>query len=220
MPAPNPEFAINPDPRCPCVLLLDTSGSMEGAALNSLNEGLRAFQQDLKEDGLASRRVEIAIVTFGQGGFRKMQDFTSAGQFVAPILQAGGSTPMGEAIMLALDMVEARKKSYKDAGISYYQPWVFMITDGAPNDSSPWREAAKRVQAQMNDKALLFFGVGVEGADMQVLSNITSRTIKLDGLKFRELFLWLSQSQKRASAAKVGAVDQTPLPKVDFGSPV
>ena len=27
------EFAENPEPRCPCVLLLDTSGSMEGAPI-------------------------------------------------------------------------------------------------------------------------------------------------------------------------------------------
>jgi uncharacterized protein with von Willebrand factor type A (vWA) domain len=28
VPFPEPEFVDNPEPRCPCVLLLDTSGSM------------------------------------------------------------------------------------------------------------------------------------------------------------------------------------------------
>ena len=28
IPFPDPEFVDNPEPRCPCVLLLDTSGSM------------------------------------------------------------------------------------------------------------------------------------------------------------------------------------------------
>ena len=37
------EFAENPEPRCPVVLVLDTSGSMQGKAINELNEGLRAF---------------------------------------------------------------------------------------------------------------------------------------------------------------------------------
>jgi uncharacterized protein with von Willebrand factor type A (vWA) domain len=32
------EFAENPEPRCPCVLLLDTSGSMQGTPINALNE--------------------------------------------------------------------------------------------------------------------------------------------------------------------------------------
>jgi hypothetical protein len=36
------EFAENPEPRCACVLLLDTSGSMAGEKIDSLNEGLKA----------------------------------------------------------------------------------------------------------------------------------------------------------------------------------
>src|SRR5690242_18236634 len=52
------EFAENPEPRCPCVLLLDTSGSMHGAAIAALNQGLQTFRDDLAKDPLASRRVE------------------------------------------------------------------------------------------------------------------------------------------------------------------
>ena len=58
------EFATNPEPRCACVLLLDVSGSMGGRPIAALNEGLRAFAADLAKDGLASQRVEVAIVTF------------------------------------------------------------------------------------------------------------------------------------------------------------
>ena len=59
------EFAENPEPRCACLLLLDNSGSMSGAPIQQLNEGLRAFQEDLSADALASKRVEVGIVTFG-----------------------------------------------------------------------------------------------------------------------------------------------------------
>ena len=38
------EFAENPEPRCPCVLLLDTSASMHGEPISALNEGLRTFK--------------------------------------------------------------------------------------------------------------------------------------------------------------------------------
>jgi len=60
------EFADNPEPRCPVVLLLDTSQSMQGAPINELNEGLHTFEQVLKGDILASLRVEVAIITFGE----------------------------------------------------------------------------------------------------------------------------------------------------------
>jgi uncharacterized protein YegL len=74
------------------------------------------------------------------------------------------------------------------------------------------------IKAEMSAKALTCFAVGVEGANMDILSSITPRALKLDGLKFKELFLWISQSQKRVSASKPG--EQTPLPQIGFGSPV
>lgn len=211
----NPEFAANPDPRCACVLLLDTSGSMSGSAIDALNQGLQAFQLDIQEDALAKRRVEIAIVTFG-GSVQKIQDFVAAGSLVAPTLVAGGGTPMGEAIALGLQLVKNRKAEYKASGVLYYQPWIFLITDGEPTDD--WQSAAQMVQSQAASKALAFFAVGVEGANMQILSSITQRALKLDGLKFKELFIWLSQSQKRVSGSKPG--EQTPLPQIGFGAPV
>ena len=212
----NPEFAMNPDPRCACVLLLDTSESMNGKPITELNEGLRSLQQDLQEDALASRRVEIGIVTFGNGGVTKLQSFVTAGDFSPPSLAAGGQTPMGQAIEFALDMVQERKTEYKQSGIAYYQPWIFMITDGAPTDS--WKEPASRVQATVKDKGLAFFAVGVAGADLEILSQITPRVLRLDGLRFKELFIWLSQSQKRLSVSGPG--DQVQLPPVTFGAPV
>ena len=58
------EFAENPEPRCPCVLLLDTSGSMQGEPIKALNEGLKTFRDTLIKDPLASRRVEVAVISF------------------------------------------------------------------------------------------------------------------------------------------------------------
>jgi uncharacterized protein YegL len=211
----NPEFALNPDPRCACILLLDTSGSMDGAPIWALNEGLQTLQTDIQEDPLAKRRVELAIVTFG-GSVRKVQDFTPAGSFTAPTLVAGGGTPMGEAMALGLQLVKNRKAEYKSNGVLYYQPWIFLITDGEPTDE--WQSAAQLVQTEMSADALTFFAVGVGGANMQILSTITPRALKLEGLKFKDLFLWLSQSQKRVSGSKPG--QQTALPQIGFGSPV
>ena len=203
------EFASNPDPRCPCVLLLDTSASMGGAPMAALNAGLLAFQTDLQQDSLAQRRVEVAVVTFGEGGVQVRQDFVTAGQFEAPALQAGGQTPMGAAITQALDMVGARKATYKANGVAYYRPWVFLITDGEPTDE--WQAAASRVRAEEAANGLAFFAVGVAGANLPRLAQIAVRPpVQLAGLQFVELFVWLSRSQQRVSSAQVG--EQTALP--------
>lgn len=106
------EFAENPEPRCPCVLLLDTSGSMQGASIATLNQGLQTFRDDLARDALASLRVEVAIVTF-DSTVTVVQDFVTADQFEPPTLTAQGLTYMGGAIHKALDMIQARKAQYR-----------------------------------------------------------------------------------------------------------
>ena len=59
------EFADNPEPRCPCVLLLDTSYSMSGEKIAELNRGLERFAEELRSDAMTAKRVEVAIVSFG-----------------------------------------------------------------------------------------------------------------------------------------------------------
>src|SRR4029077_15918558 len=125
------ESAENPEPRVPCVLILDTSQSMRGSRINELNAGLKVYKEELMNDPLASKRVEVAIVTFG-GEVNKALEFVTAINFTPPTLTAGGNTPLGAAITRGLDMIEERKTTYREHGIAYYRPWAFLITDGEP----------------------------------------------------------------------------------------
>lgn len=194
------EFAENPEPRCPCILLLDTSGSMKGEPITQLNEGLTTFKDELAADALAQKRVEVALITFGP--VQVHNEFQTADQFQPPTLATTGDTPMGAAIQLALTLLEQRKQTYKSNGISYYRPWVFLITDGAPTDA--WKEVAKRVHFEEEAKKLSFFAVGVEGAHFDILEQIAVRKpLKLKELRFRDLFVWLSNSLSAVSRSNV-----------------
>lgn len=225
------EFADNPDPRCACVLLLDTSGSMDKQPIAALNEGLRAFQEDIRQDELAQRRTEIAVVTFGCGGVQVFSPITGdmqpidvpladdkvfivARDFEAPRLAADGLTPMGQAVHYGLDLVRKRKDEYKASGIPYFRPWVFLVTDGEPTDS--YESAVRRVHAEVASNQLLFFAVGVPPlANMERLTEIApsgTPPVQLDGLKFSEMFLWVSRSQQIVSRSQVGM--QIPLPSI------
>lgn len=198
---PVAEFANNPEPRCPCLLLLDTSASMSGAPIAELNAGLADFQSELLADPLACRRVEVSVITFGPVAV--VNAFETAETFQAPQLYAEGDTPLGSAIGRAIDCVEARKQAYRESGIAYYRPWIFLITDGAPTDD--WRRAATRVREGERNKKFMFFAVGVQGADFAVLQKIAVREpLQLDGLKFRELFRWLSNSLSSVSQSQPG----------------
>src|SRR5262245_37523011 len=102
------EFAENPEARCPCVLLLDTSGSMSGQPIAELNDGLKTFKDELMADAMAVKRVEIAILTFGP--VQVMTEFQTADELHPPTIHARGDTPMGEAIERGLGMLALRKE--------------------------------------------------------------------------------------------------------------
>ncbi len=225
IPSPEALFADNPEQRCPCLLLLDTSRSMSrgepgASAIEQLNEGLIKFREAIATDSVASRRVETAIVTFGDG-VHNMMDFSPIEYFAPPELTAGGLTPLGRAIDCALETIENQKQLYKSNGISYYRPWVFLITDGEPTDDG-WEAAVDRIHQAEDEKKLILFAVGVEPVNMTTLNKVAHPSrpaIKLKDQQnsFMELFKWLSSSMAAVSrSGETGG--QVTLPPVCFGT--
>lgn len=210
------EFVENPEPRCPVVLLLDTSDSMAGEPIEQLNEGIATFKYEVEKDTLAALRVEVCLITFGSD-VTCVQDFTTIDDFTAPRLHPKGYSPLGGALELGLEKVLNRVATYKNNGIPYYRPWIFLITDGAPTDGMKWYEAGQEAQALERRGLLNMFLIGVEGADMAVLSKIASPDrppLKLQALKFNALFRWLSSSVRRVSSSTVASSDMITLPSV------
>ncbi len=209
----------NTDPRCPTVLILDTSGSMSGKPLQELQNGIITYIDELAADSLAKRRVEVAIITFG-GTVQVAHAFSPADQFATPTLVASGDTPMGQAVNTALDLLKERKAELARQAIPQYRSWIFLITDGGPTDDRlpAWIEAVNRLRDGEQRKSFLFFAVGVQGANFDKLKELCLERppVALDGLRFRDLFQWLSASQKSVSSSKPG--DQVPLPPVNWGS--
>lgn len=203
------EFADNPEPRVPCVLLLDTSTSMAGAAIDELNEGLRRFMDEVAEDSLAHKRVDLSVVTFGPVKVEVPFGVVPVG--LALDLKADNNTPMGAAIVRAAALVEARKREYRANRISYFRPWIFLITDGEPTDD--WTRAAEVVAAGEERGRFSFYAVGVQKASMEKLASISvRRPLHLRGLAFRELFAWLSNSMSSMVHSQPGQLARLPRP--------
>jgi uncharacterized protein YegL len=205
-------FAENPDPRAPCVLILDVSGSMGGAPIAALNAGLQQYRDEVVQDRLAARRVELAVVTFG-GGVNWVQDFIEADRFVAPTLSASGDTPMASAIMRAALELENRKATYRANGISFYRPWMFLFTDGGPTESAEkWQLACDAVRLGEEQKKFTFYPIGVDGADFERLRELSPNRppLRLNGIAFKEFFKWLSASQRAVSQSQPNQFVQLP----------
>ena len=193
------QFAENPEPRCPCVLVVDVSSSMSGAPINELNSGIATFAQELKADLLASLRTEVAIVAFNHSAWVE-RDFATADRFSPPKLDASGGTQIAPAVNLALDIIEKRKQMYRENGIDYYRPWLFLMTDGGDPSAL---EVASRLKNEDANKRVAAFSVGVGLANMELLAQMSPRRpLMLKGLEFSSMFVWLSQSMSRVSASQ------------------
>jgi uncharacterized protein YegL len=146
--------------------------------------------------------------------FDPAQPFVTADNFEPPYLLANGDTPMGSAVRQGLQLLRDRKEIYKQNSVDYFRPWMFLITDGKPTDD--WQSAAQQLRDEEARKGVIFFGVGVEGADMASLGQFSSlrAPLMLKGLAFAELFQWLSKSLSVVAHSRPG--EQAPLPPVGW----
>ena len=202
------DLVDNPTPRVPVSLCLDCSGSMLGNPIAELNRGVETFYREIGQDETARYSAEINIVTFGP--VQQEADFqTVDARPNPPILRASGSTPMGEAVKLSLDTLEARKKKYQDNGVDYYQPWLVLMSDGAPcgGSMSLLDEQIQRIVQLVETRKLTVLAIGVgDHADMAMLSRFSPKrsALKLQGLSFPQFFEWLSKSVSRVSQSTPG----------------
>lgn len=228
------DLETNPTPRVPICLCLDTSGSMgavEGecietgetvyedgrtwnivtggtSRIDELQKGVEQFYEAIREDEMAVYSAEICIVTFDSKATCVLDFANIERQQTIPKLHPTGDTAMGEGVNLALDLLERRKQEYKDKGVDYYQPWLVLMTDGAPNGNvSELSRAISRTAEMVNQKKLTVFPIGIGNeTDMSTLNSFSPKrhALKLQGMKFQEFFSWLSKSVSKTSQSIPG----------------
>lgn len=220
----------NPDPRVACVVLVDVSGSMQGQPIAALERGYTAFTQYLNNDALASKRVEVAVVTFGNVA-TVLVPMQEARSLHPTRFTASGRTNMAAGIHLALDIIEDRKAAYKAAGLQYYRPWILLLTDGQANHDG-FDQAVARLNSLETARGVTVFAVGAGPyVDWQQMSRLSVQRgpAPLDGLKYEELFEWLSASLSnvsnstefgRSDEALAGMGEQVSLPPLSGWSSV
>lgn len=192
----------NFEQKCLCVLVLDTSYSMDDGSIDELNAGLKRFQDELLKDKTTRDRLEVAIVTF-DSDVKTIQQPALLTDFSMPTLECNGSTCMIDGISEAIDIVENRKQYYKSHGIPYYRPWIVMMTDGYPDSDQDVDGMSSRIKDAHQHKEFVFMGVGVgDSISEDVLKQLAQsdfRPMKMQAVKFCEFFTWLSNSMSGVS---------------------
>ena len=208
----------NKDQKCPVVLLLDTSGSMNGQPIDELNKAIIKLKDDILEDALLANRLEVGIVAFDDDARVERGIDLITPETQLPTLSIGGVTNLVAGMEKAIELVEDRKTFYKANGEQYYRPFIVLFTDGAPTNSAEEIEAIDlKIQTMSDNKKFVFLPFGVEGADMQLLAKLAAQTADerlqnkakaykmKDVTKFSEVFAFVSASISGAMQQTTGA---------------
>ena len=219
------EFIDNPEPRCPIVLMLDVSRSMEGRKFDTVKRALAKFRDIIREDPVSALRADVAVVAFA-GTARVVQDFTNGTNFEPCFIklddQRHDTTKFSTAINLALDIIEARKQTYRNAGTAYYRGLVYLFTDGEPKHDidADLALTATRLSKMQESQSIAFFCMGIgwpdRPADMLALAKLDPRRL-VELIKMEQLngsIQWLTNSL--FIEPWIGPPEPVRLPDPDF----
>lgn len=225
----NDEFINNPAARIPICLCLDVSGSMNETIadgtdrygeyigcrtkMDFLKNGIRTLYDDLKANPNTRYAADIAIVTFSDGG-NIIADFAGVRQQPSVLeLESGGMTEMGTGVNLALNLLNARKNEYKSAGLPYYQPWLFLMTDGDANGNvDELRMAQRRVNDSIQSDKLIFIPVGFGTRESFCRNNELNhfsdsvKAVRYDVIDYPIFFKWIGESMDSVARSRTSEI--------------
>ncbi|MFQ3535040.1 MAG: VWA domain-containing protein [Aggregatilineales bacterium] len=206
--------------RRPVYLLLDTSGSMRGAPIQAVQQGVAMIHQELLNNPHAIETVYLSVITFADGA-QQVARLASVEDFKPPTLRAEGQTALGAAITLLEQALDRELVPNREGRKGDYRPLIFLLTDGAPTDD--WRPAVARFKAQRGSKIGAFVALGCgTNVNTETLREITNDVLYMkdtspDALK--QFFRWVSSSIQKTSQRidarpEAGGLDAPPLPPV------
>jgi len=194
----------NYEQKCPCVLVLDVSGSMGGEPIGEVNNGLDTLKAGIIEDSVARERVRLAIVTFSDV-VQVVREFDQVESMDMPKLEAGGTTKLVDGVRQGIELVNKEKSWLRKTGQTCYRPYVILVTDGGPDSDQDMQGLKKELADGAEGKHFNFWAFGVGGADMNVLKELSPTAPMLIKEKsFKGFFEWLSASLKVSSNSKTG----------------
>lgn len=156
--------------KLPVILLLDVSGSMSGAKIDSLYDATIDMIEKFAAAQAKEQIIDVAIITFGDSvdlhtRYTPVKDLQAKG---ISKFKASGMTPMGTALRMAKDMIDDKNETPS----RIYRPAVVLVSDGAPNDD--WKSPMEKFINDGRSAKCQRFAVAIgNDADRSVLERFT-----------------------------------------------
>lgn len=185
--------------RLPIAIVIDKSASTADIRPN-MNLYARNLLSRLQDNLIFRGIVELLVVFYngriycGKDGktppvFKPLKDVTPED---VSISESSGTTHTGLALLYAIEKLNQKKREWGDRGEQYYQPMLFLLTDGYPDagQGAPlkvtldyeerYQKAAETIRTLEQRKKLTFIAAGIQienspyRADMNRLKELSS----------------------------------------------
>ncbi len=199
--------------RLPVYILLDTSGSMRGEPIHSVNVGLQSMLSALRQDPYALESVHLSVITFDLEA-KVYLPLTPLDQVQIPDLDvpSAGATFMGAALELLAQEVGKHVQKSTDDVKGDWRPLLFLMTDGSPSDVYAYQQMLPTIK-QLNFAIIVACAAGPK-AKTESLLQLTNQVVVLDSMdsnSFASFFKWVSASVV-AGSSSAGVTDSISLP--------
>ncbi|MDR2476788.1 MAG: VWA domain-containing protein, partial [Treponema sp.] len=140
--------------------VIDTSGSMEGKKIGSVNAAIEEVIPAIKEvsDENADAQIKIAVLEFSSGAtWHTPSGPVPADQFRWNDLDAGGVTDFGAACKTLNEKLST--KAFMQEATGSFAPAIFLLSDGDPTDD--WQSALAALKQNNWFKAAVKVAVAI-----------------------------------------------------------
>lgn len=187
-----PSRGESPRSHLPIAIIIDKSESTKDIK-DLLNKCIVNLVNDMKKEVIIKNTVDLLVIHYSSEhevvlNFETLENVNSNDLIIK---ESRGFTHTGGALLYALQSLDEKKIEWKSLAEKYYQPLMFLLTDGYPDAGinapqkvvrfveNAYRSAAEEIKKREVQEKLVFIAAGIEqkngvGADMKRLSELST----------------------------------------------
>ena len=139
--------------RTPVIMLIDTSYSMEGLAIDQVNQGIKNYIEDMQNDEKLVKIIDLTVITFNSEIEIIFEHQAIDSIHNIPTLTVEGCTALDKGLQAVTDLVKRKMTTQGNRG-----PLFVFMSDGNPTCSkSEWESEL----TCLNDNPITGYGARV-----------------------------------------------------------